>query len=765
MLNHSGMTSDSAEISVSQNLLVAVRRRWKIVLLVFTLVFSAAIVFTHQQKPIYQATATIELNPPVAASGKSFPVTDAIAHLKSRAMAKKVVQRLNLTWQARASTPQLEVVVEQFVASPLLSGAQISLTGPTEFTISDSSGRLLGKGSSGKLLETDVIRLLLHIHNGHSGESIYIARQPIEPHIEMFLANLEVVPLQGNSHVLKFVMYGENPKRLSAAINQMIDIYQASFVQERTQDVERIANQLAEAKQNLKLAEIDLQDYRKQKGLSGAAIQDEVLIGKVTRLEQQKTGLDWQLSQLRLATERLQAAIESQTTFVAPRLQSGPRLSAAETRLATLESRKQTLLADFTEAHPKVEEAFEAIRTAQRELLSLYAAKDRELVQEKQRLVKQIADFDKQLTQAPEAGLTQRIREHQSQAELVNFLEQKQRDIRQAELAAVNAVRVIDPALVPASPIKPDKLKNYTLGALLALFLGLCSAVFLSLVDPTFKTIEDIRSRLNLPIYGVIPMIPACKEGSQLPVAVLSPKAPVVEAFRALRTRLHYVTDKQRHKIIMVTSALPGEGKSTVSANLSVVLSMTGAKVLLIGCDLRRPSLHKVFHEENEPGLVELLRDQQPSSVRRLTNPRLDFLPAGVIPENPSEILESKSMREFLSLARNLYDYVVIDAPPVLPVTDAEILAPLADVNLVVLEPCRVPAKAALQMVKSLQNVGTRISGVVINDKTGQGFKYYGSYSYYGNRNFAGYYGESLDELQEGVLERLLKKVWGRLNS
>jgi Mrp family chromosome partitioning ATPase len=116
-------------------------------------------------------------------------------------------------------------------------------------------------------------------------------------------------------------------------------------------------------------------------------------------------------------------------------------------------------------------------------------------------------------------------------------------------------------------------------------------------------------------------------------------------------------------------------------------------------------------------------------------------------------------------MARDLYDYVVIDAPPVLPVTDAEILAPLADVNLVVIEPCRVPAKAALQMVKSLQAVGANISGLVINDKTGQGFKYYGSYSYYGNRNFAGYYGESLDELKEGALESLIKKVWGKLNS
>ena len=764
MQNSSDMTSDATEVTGSLNLFNATRRRWKIVLLVFIIIFSMTVFYTHRQTPIYQTVSTIEINPPSGVGDKKFSTTETIAYLKSRALAKKVVQRLNLGWQATGSSPQLEVRIEDFVAPHSLSGVKISLTGPTEFTLSETSGRFLARGKSGELLETDSISLLLHIHNGHAGQSFNVVRQPVAHHIETFLSSLEVMSLGEDSQVLSLVMRGEDPKQISDAVNQLIEVYQASFMQESGQEVLRIDNRMAEVARNLELAEKELRDYRKLNGLSEQVPQGELLIGKATKLEQEKTGLEWQLSQIRLATDRLQEAIKNKTAFVAPRIEGTPRLSAEVTRLTALESRKQTLLVDFTEAHPKVEEVLEELMAAQRELLSLYAATGRELEQEKQRLVKNIADFDTQLNQAPEAELTKRIRARDAQAELLNFLQEKQRDIREIALRAVNTVRVIDPAIIPETPIKPDKIKNYTLGGLLALFLGFCSALLLSIIDPTFKTIDEIRSKLNLPIYGVIPMIPIFKEGSDLPVAVLSPKAPVVEAFRALRTRLHYVTEKQRHKIIMVTSTLPGEGKSTVSANLSVVLSMTGAKVLLIGCDLRRPTLHKVFREENEPGLVELLRDKQPSSVRKLKNPRFDFLPAGVIPENPSEILESKRMREFLFMARDLYDYVVIDAPPVLPVTDAEILAPLADVNLVVLEPCRVPAKAALQMVKSLQDVGANISGIVINDKTGQGFKYYGSYSYYGNRNFAGYYGESLDELQDGALESLIKKVWGKLN-
>ena len=131
---------------------------------------------------------------------------------------------------------------------------------------------------------------------------------------------------------------------------------------------------------------------------------------------------------------------------------------------------------------------------------------------------------------------------------------------------------------------------------------------------------------------------------------------------------------------------------------------------------------------------------------------------------NPSEILDSQRMRNFLETVRSRYDYVVIDAPPVLPVTDAQILAPLADVTLAVIEPCRVPEKAAMQMVESLHSVDATIAGMVINDRMGRGFRYYGSYSYYGNKNYSGYYGESPDDLAEGPVTRTAKKIWEKLN-
>jgi len=288
-------------------------------------------------------------------------------------------------------------------------------------------------------------------------------------------------------------------------------------------------------------------------------------------------------------------------------------------------------------------------------------------------------------------------------------------------------------------------------------------------MDQTIKTAEDVKEKLGLNVFGIIPRIPFADEDAKMPrkrlVTTLHAHSPVVESFRALRTNLNYLIAKEKHKIIMVTSSMPGEGKSTISGNLAVVLSQTGAKVLLIGCDLRRPQLFDMFGVKNEPGLVNLLMDNDQGAIRHLSEPRLDFLPAGSIPPNPAEILDSARMASLLDKVRAHYDYVVLDAPPVLPVTDAQVLAPRVDINLVVLEPCRVPEKAALQMIESMRAVNAKIAGVILNDKSGRGFKYYGSYGYYGNKQYRGYYGEKHDEVRDGVLVAGFKKAWQKLNS
>ena len=182
-----------------------------------------------------------------------------------------------------------------------------------------------------------------------------------------------------------------------------------------------------------------------------------------------------------------------------------------------------------------------------------------------------------------------------------------------------------------------------------------------------------------------------------------------------------------------MTSAFPGEGKTTVSANLAETMAKTGSRVLLLGCDLRRPSLHEIFTQPRSPGLTEVLIGdvEIEKTIHRTGINQLDFISAGMTPPNPSELIGSSRMGDILDDLTNEYDSVILDAPPLLAVTDASLLSIYADMALLVLEAGRVQVKAAQRMKELLDSLQIKVAGLVLNDKTGKGMEYY---SYYRDR-------------------------------
>jgi tyrosine-protein kinase Etk/Wzc len=208
----------------------------------------------------------------------------------------------------------------------------------------------------------------------------------------------------------------------------------------------------------------------------------------------------------------------------------------------------------------------------------------------------------------------------------------------------------------------------------------------------------------------------------------------VAEAFRSLRTNLHFTAINKEKKIMLFTSTFPREGKSTITANEAVAISQTGARVLIVDCDLRRSSLHEKFGHSKTPGLSEILTgDVTFEKAKHKTGiPGLDLISAGTAPPNPSELLGSEAMRQFLLIQRENYDYIIIDAPPVLAVTDAPILTMISDIVILIMEAGRVPIKAAQHMRETLATLQASVAGLVMNDKTGKGE----SYGYYGGRYY-----------------------------
>jgi tyrosine-protein kinase Etk/Wzc len=346
-------------------------------------------------------------------------------------------------------------------------------------------------------------------------------------------------------------------------------------------------------------------------------------------------------------------------------------------------------------------------------------------------------------------------------ADIYTFLLQKHEEARIAKASTISNINIVDPAIVPDKPVKPRKGKNLLLGLLVGLMFGAGAAFFMDYLDDTIKDEEEAKRALAWPLLAMIPAIEGVAKGSGPADLVVqrNPKSSSAEAFRGLRTAIHFSSLKRDCKVVMITSSFPGEGKTTIAANLALTFAQSGKRVILVDCDLRRPALHKIFDHSRNPGVTEVLAGDVPLAKALHTTgiEKIVLLTAGTIPPNPAELLSSTGMRELLTRLRANCDMVILDAPPVIPVTDAPLLTALTDLVVVVIESGRIPANAAKRMKELLQSVQAPVAGFVLNDRTALYSDTYGYYGkgYYGRRQYGySYYGT------DDQKEKHTKKSW-----
>jgi capsular exopolysaccharide synthesis family protein len=300
---------------------------------------------------------------------------------------------------------------------------------------------------------------------------------------------------------------------------------------------------------------------------------------------------------------------------------------------------------------------------------------------------------------------------------------------------------VVEKAEAPRRPVYPRRLRNYQLALLLGLALGIALAVLFEHLDTSVKTPEDVKNQLRLPFLGMVPASPSAVPGEvePAPVVLREPQSAVAEAYRVLRTNLIFSWAETTGRVLVVSSASPGEGKTTTVANLAASLADNGARVLAVEADLRRPTMHRHFGTDKTPGLTDLIvvmcTISQAAQWTRV--PRLQLLPAGYIPPNPAELLGSQSLRDVFQALRKRYDWVLIDAPPILGMADTPVMCPLVDgvVLVVWAEHCARPAIE--QAVDQVVRVGGKITGVVLNKVDLARNAYY--YSHYYGEYYKGY--------------------------
>jgi non-specific protein-tyrosine kinase len=287
-------------------------------------------------------------------------------------------------------------------------------------------------------------------------------------------------------------------------------------------------------------------------------------------------------------------------------------------------------------------------------------------------------------------------------------------------------VTVVDEAEVPKEPVAPQPLTNMALGALIALFAAVAGLVLRDRLDTTVKTAETLQQVAGSSILGVIGYE---RDAKRHPLILRDQgRSSRAEAFRSLRTNLQFIGVDRQPRSLVVTSCLPGEGKSSTSANLAITMAQAGWRVVLVDADLRRPSVPRYLGIEGGTGLTDVLieRARLHDVIQTWGQPGLSVLPSGRIPPNPSELLGSRGMRSVLAQLTEEYDMVVIDAPPLLPVTDAAALGAICDGALLVVRHGKTRREQVLRAGELLSSINARLVGTVLNFVPAKHGSYYG---------------------------------------
>ena len=343
-----------------------------------------------------------------------------------------------------------------------------------------------------------------------------------------------------------------------------------------------------------------------------------------------------------------------------------------------------------------------------------------------QQIQGKVGDLQKQIDALPPGAQKDSLVGQQA------LFKQKLDELQVDAALKTGGAQLVTQAATPTSPIRPTPLRNGLLALVLGLILGLGLAFLVEYLDDSVKTKDDLqRVAPDVPVIGLIPAVANWKPTDEpRVVSLLDPKSPAAEAYRTVRTSIQFLTLERPMRTLQVTSPSAQEGKSTTLANLGVALARAGQRVVVVCCDLRRPRIHEFFGLQNTTGFTSVLLGKVPLSAALqpvADQPRLSLLSSGPLPPNPSELLSSRRTIDVLTSLQAEADIVLIDSPPVLPVTDALVLSGRVDATLLVCVAGATTRKDAARAVELLQQIDAPLVGTVLNGVTadsGYGYDY-----------------------------------------
>lgn len=567
-----------------------------------------------------------------------------------------------------------------------------------------------------------------------------------------FLRRVRVQPVR-NTQLVRLTAEHGDPAIAAAMANAvseaLVNVTWEARRQRATQTRQFIERQLVQSDQQLQEREQALMAAKTRLGSVSLAEETTQNLEQLAQLTAQRTDLQSQRRELESRTARIRSTLSRQSRRSPTQWTPSPLIAELRNQLTELEIQRQGQSKVLTPNHPTMIELAARIEETKRRLQA-ELSKDLQPQQYGvdpiyQQLAMQLRDAQValagvvarervvdgavqayetrvQLLPAREAQLARLTRDVRSAEAVYLLLSERLEEARIVEVSISSGVRVVDAARIPERPARPRPKTNILIGMLTGIMLSVAAAVVMEHLDETAQTVEDVESTLGSPVLATIPFWrrpQSARNKVELPLISMDGHlSPVADAFRQLRTRLLAMSDQRPIRTLLITSPAPGDGKDFIAANLAIAFTQTGRRVWLVEGDLRRPGLARAFHPIAPFGLTDLLRNGM--SVEEALQPtmieNLWLIPSGPQPHNPAELMGSSKMRLVLEQAqRDGADLLIINAPPVLPVPDALVLAPEVDGTLLIARVGKTPLEAVRRARDRIQDVGGRLLGVVVN--------------------------------------------------
>ena len=570
--------------------------------------------------------------------------------------------------------------------------------------------------------------------------------------IDQFLEKLNVEAIRF-SRLVDVSFRLPDPVLAAKVANALATAYIQQSVELRSTTTKEASNflteQLNEQRERLEASEQALQAYRERTDSVSLEERQNVTVQRladlnaaVTRASTVRIQKETAYNQVRTVQEN-PAAIDS-----VPLILSNAFVQQQKTELASLQRQRAQLSEKLGPNHPDMVNVGLAITNAetriQTEVAQIVQAmrSDYESALAEERTLTRALDQQKQEAQVlNRAGIQYGVLQRDATAnrQMFESLLQRTQETGVSEQITAGNIRVVDQAETPTAAASPNPLNNLLLALLGGLTLAIGLAFTLEYADDRIKNPDEIKKFLGLPYLG---MVPALFDKSIVsPLISDGMSSAFSESFRSIRTNVLFSSIEEGGRSIVVTSSAPGEGKTVVSTNLSVALAQAGHRVLLIDVDMRKPRVHEVFSLPAAPGLSNLLVGNATASetIQESSTPGLWLMPAGTLPPNPAELLGSKRFKGFLAFLRQHFDWVIIDTPPIMAVTDASIVANLAHGVVFVVGAEMTSRRMAHRAVEQLALGQAKFLGAVLNRVDLQHNPYY--YSRYYHPGYGGYYG------------------------